>query len=46
MLYGILIFILLIFPGIISFDYIVIQKLPEKNKFKQWWRKHLIADYN
>lgn len=35
-----------ILPGMIFFDYAVVQKLSEENKFKKWWRKHLIADYN
>ena len=34
-----------IIPGLIFFDYLFVQKLSEENKFKKWWRKHLIADY-
>jgi hypothetical protein len=41
-----LIIVFSIFPGIIIFDYSVIQKLNPENKFKKWWRKYLVADYN
>jgi hypothetical protein len=30
----------------IIFDYSIVQKLHKENKFKKWWRKHLIAEYN
>ncbi len=45
-IFWIFICMFLFFPGLIFFDYVVVQKLSEENKFKKWWRKHLIADYN
>lgn len=45
----ILIYIWLIF--VVTFvlmfvlDQKVIRKLPEENKFRKWWKRHLIDDY-
>lgn len=44
--YLIIAIIFLVLPGIIFFDNYVIQNLSDLNKFKKWWRKHVIADYN
>lgn len=46
--YLVFLFIAIFFaiPGIIILDYLVIQKLSDENKFKKWWRKTLVADYN
>ena len=40
------ILIFLLVPSMIFLDYFIVQDLSEENKFKKWWRKHVIADYN
>lgn len=40
------VFMVFLVPGVILIDHLIVQNLQEENKFKKWWRKHVVADYN